>query len=84
MKWLWKWYRKRLRRYDREWLFPEFFKKAESVEQATAAIMIHVSMDPAWRYHDEWQHEDIVTGCFRHCGPDCDHWFPPSCEHWRT
>lgn len=50
--------RRRERNKDREFLWPEIYD-GTTVEKARAAIDLHISRDPAWRYPEEWRGEAV-------------------------
>lgn len=51
--------RKRQRAMDREILFPIFHDQTSTAEQYEGMVAMHISMDSAWRFREEWEHEGV-------------------------
>lgn len=52
------WWRRRQRDIDRRILFPVMQAKATTPNQLAVAMLMHIGIDPAWRYSQEWKDEE--------------------------
>jgi hypothetical protein len=58
LEWPGRIWRRSQRAIDRKILWPEFERQAESKAHAEAGKLIHIGIDSAWRYADEWRAEE--------------------------
>ena len=56
---IFKWLRARQRKADREILFPAIHRNADNIDKAYEAIRLHIAIDSAWQYCDEWSDLDL-------------------------
>ena len=55
-----KWWRRRLRRIDREILFPFIRRTQKDSDCGYKAIRWYIEMDRAWRFPEEWQGKEPI------------------------